>query len=87
MLEVIASDTTCRERLVERTKLDHRADLSINGQPGVPDLGKIETKMSQYSDQRTAIVRNLIAAGMYLSAPNDGTAEQTKENLRALFKT
>ncbi len=71
VLEVIAPDEICKERLIKRVQEDKRTDLSIDGQPGVPDLAKIARKMKWWSDDCEAIRERAQELGIYASVTND----------------
>ena len=86
VLESIAREETCTYRISERTKIDKRPDLSIDGQEGVPDEGKIQTKLNEWSSKREEIVRKLVLYDMYMSIQNDGIDLATlEENVRKII--
>lgn len=85
VLEVLASETTCKERLITRTEIDKRADLSIDGQPGIPDFKKLETKMSWWRERRDEIIQEVQRANCYASVKNEGTLEELKMEIQELF--
>lgn len=85
VLEILTPENICLERLAERTIKDKRLDLSIEGQPGMPDLEKIKTKMQWWTDDRDLIVQSVQESGAYLSIENTGTVKDAEDQLRELF--
>jgi len=77
-IEVHASDAECKKRLSERTILDKRADLSIDGEPGNPDINKIETKLAWWNDVRPEIIAMCKQENCYVRISNS-------KNLKALY--
>ena len=85
-IEVISPYDLCFNRLIERTKEDCRLDLSIDGQPGVPDPKKIKRKMAWWTRAESKIRQKLIQHDLYLTPVyNNGKLEQLKDNLYKLF--
>ena len=86
VLESIAHEETCKHRIFERTKIDKRPDLSIDGQPGVPDDAKIQIKLNEWISKRDDIVRPLFLRDMYMSIQNEGIDLKTlEENVRKMI--
>lgn len=56
VLEVWANNETCFKRLSQRTTEDRRLDLSIEGNPGKPDIEKIKAKMLWWSKNRDIVM-------------------------------
>lgn len=86
-LEVIASQEIRAERLHFRTLFDKRTDLSYDDHPGILDPKKLRNADAEYKKDREAIVRFLVAAGMYLQIINEGSLLDTKTGLKLLFAT
>lgn len=85
ILEVIANEEICRTRLFERTALDKRADLSMDGQPGVPDPKKIARKMAWWTDEVPSIRKRAQGLGLYCSIRNETDDIAQKNQLAELF--
>ena len=85
ILEVIAPDDLCRTRVAERTKYDLREDLSIDGQPGVPDFIKIDRKICWWTAEKYAIRQRAQQLGIYQSVHNDRDEIFLKNQLSELI--
>jgi adenylate kinase family enzyme len=85
VLEVYVPEKVCRDRLISRTMHDKRIDLSKEGQPGMPDLEKIATKMKWWTENRNEIMYKVKRAGAYLSVANTGTMEELENQITRLF--
>lgn len=85
VIEVLAPENICRNRLIERTKIDRRIDLSIDGKPGVPSIEKIQNKMSWWTSAEDEIRKYLDHYGFYTSINNNGHIDSIKENLHKIF--
>lgn len=86
VLEVTADEYICKKRLWERTGIDKRADLSIEGQPGVPDMLKILNKMKWWSEYREVIISEIKSTRLtYSIFENMGMLEEQKEKLYRYF--
>ncbi len=79
VLEIFAPDAVCIERLKSRTQRDKRLDLSIEGSPGVPDLSKIEEKISWWSNNKPLIIKTAKEEGVsWVTFENIGEEEHLK---------
>lgn len=85
VMEIMTNDNLCFERIFARTKEDKREELSVDGQTGVPDSVKIQTKMDWWTANKTEIRRELILRGTYLSVHNEGTLIDFKNQLCELL--
>ena len=85
VVEIVANDDQCFERAFERTKVDKREELSLDGQPGIPDPVKIRNKMAWWTANSDEIRRSLILHGTYKSVRNEGTIIEFTTQLCELF--
>ena len=86
VLEVFAPDKLCKGRLIARTISDKRADLSIDGRPGEPDMDKIDTKMRWWTVGRKEIIRRAMLADAYLVVNNTSTLVELEKQIIGLFQ-
>jgi len=84
-IHVVASDETCRGRLFRRTEKDKRRDLSLDGQPGIPDPNKIAKKMYWWTASQKVIIEKLVYYDMYISINSEGKKEILKNQLEKIF--
>ena len=85
VIEIVANDPLCEVRLIERTKRDKRKELSVDGNPGVPDLIKIRNKISWWTANKDEIRRLLILHGIYNSISNEGSIAEFEDQLEELL--
>jgi adenylate kinase family enzyme len=85
ILELKVPDHICRCRIKTRTIATKREDTSVDGQPGVPDLCKINTKLFFWTEAKKKIRKLAKKAGVYRKIKNTGTLEELKENLAVTF--
>lgn len=85
IIEVIADEERCKQRLIQRTKTDKRLDLSKDGEPGVPDMVKIATKMNWWTRARKKIMRRVKKADVYYSVTNNGNLEDLELQIKKIL--
>ncbi len=77
VVEILANNRLCYKRLAKRARQEKREDLCVDGQPGVPDINKIKTKMDWWDKSKGKIIQAVM--------DNKGTLDEFRDNLRALF--
>ena len=85
ILEIIAAEERCFWRLFERTKIDKRLDLSVDGFPGVPDIEKIRRKLAWWHEQRPAIKEFAVKHKMYRCINNDGEINVFQQKIKKML--
>ncbi len=84
VIEIVASEKKCRERLVERTKKSGRIDLSVKGKAGVPSMHKINRKMNWWSINRDTIIGEIPSSDLYTIC-NEGTISELLQQPQKAF--
>lgn len=86
VIQLWAEEETCAQRLKTRTEGDKRPDLSIEGHPGVADMGKIERKMLAWSKHENQIIKDIQSTKMKFDALiNDCSIPELNQRLKICF--
>lgn len=85
IMEIIASEEKCFQRLFERTQIDKRLDLSVDGSPGVPDETKIQTKLGWWPGEQAKIKNYCLSNGIYEYVENNEDIDRFKKQIEHIL--